>query len=1001
MRPVLVIVALTYWVFPVDAGQVDFDRDVAPILSRRCIGCHSGSAPKGELDLSRKDDALRGGKLGPAIQPGTIEVSQLWIAVSNDVMPPGKPISPVERAVLKTWIEEGAVWGQDPIAPYELTTDFRAGKDWWSLQPLPTIAIPDPTSDWDSNNPIDRFVQARLQGEGLTPSPNASPKELIRRVYFDLIGLPPPPDVVFAFERSPTEQAFAQVVEQLLASPQYGERWARHWLDLVRYAESDGFERNMARPNAWRYRDWVVDSFNSSMPYDKFALMQIAGDAIDPENPEAQRAAGFLVAGVHNTVVAQNEFAQKTARQDELEDIVAAVGQTFLGMTIQCCRCHDHKFDPLTQMDFYRVAASLSGVDFGEKAFITPKAKKFREEREASIRLQRSKLTERFVAIETEVRRRVLERNRTSGHSLPLLHVSPKARWMFEKDATDEVRQIAGELRGNATVKSERLVLPGPNSFVRSEPLPFELGEKTFEAWLTLATLDQSSGGVITIESNDGVTFDSLVFAERQPKKWMAGSNHFLRTRDLQSNEESARPSELVHLAITYQADGMITVYRNGVIQGESYRNDGENGVLPTYAAGSARVLFGLRHSSSSGYFFGEIEEARLYDRALTSEEIEESWKIGPDAPDVAKEALNNEWTRDESTARDAILADLLRLDVEQKSLPAPEPIYTVVSREPTPAYLLERGNVEKRKAPVTPGGVSALEREEFGLDAQSPDSARRIALAHWLVRQDNPLLSRVIVNRIWHHHFGRGLVDTPSDFGFNGGRPSHPELLDWLANWVQNHDFDLKALHRLMVTSRTYQQSSAPREESLAKDFDNRLLWRFTPHRLDAESVRDAILMFAGELNLAQGGPGYRDTREYFNSGTTYYDAVDPQGWEFQRRTLYRFSPRGERGALLDSLDCPDPSSATPRRQSTLTPLQALALLNDQLVLDMADRMAKSLQTENRSTEECVRMAFERTLYREPNSTELKRGMTLVAKHGLAALARALFNSNEFVFVR
>ena len=351
---------------------IDFDRQIAPLLAMRCLECHSGSAPKGKLDLSDRDRSRRGGETGPALVPRRPDTSLLWIRVNQNDMPPKHPLSKAERTLLHQWITEGARWGTNPIDRLRYSTSSRAGYDWWSLQPLASPTPPPVKAETWPRNDIDRFVLARLERRGLSPAPPANPRALIRRLFVNLHGLPPDPATVAAFVADPSDTAYEALVDRLLASPRYGERWGRHWLDVVRFGESNGFERNAPRTTFWHYRDWVIQSLNQDMPYDRFAQLQLAGDLILPGRQGAA-AAGFLVAGVHNTVVGGSKRMKLLARQDELEELVGSVGQTFLALTINCCRCHDHKFDPIPTAEYYRVVAALDGVAHGERDVAQPK----------------------------------------------------------------------------------------------------------------------------------------------------------------------------------------------------------------------------------------------------------------------------------------------------------------------------------------------------------------------------------------------------------------------------------------------------------------------------------------------------------------------------------------------------------------------------------------------------------------------------------------------------
>ena len=692
----------------------DFDRDVAPLIARRCLDCHSGSEAKGKLDLSRKDGFLRGGANGPAIVIGNPVQSQLWERVSDDEMPPRKPLPDEEKAVLKAWIDSGATWGTDPIDPYAVTTDRRAGRDWWAFQPIVRPKVPSSKDELPLVNPIDVFVNERLASKGLQHSRPAGRRTLIRRLSFDLIGLPPNPERVEAFVSDSRSDAYELLVDELLASPEYGVRWARLWLDLARFAESNGFEFDEFRPNAWPYRDWVVHAFNKNMRFDEFTRCQLAGDVLHPDDPEAIEATGFLVAGAYDSPgQAQQSLAmRRVVREDELEDVISTVGQTFLGLTIHCARCHDHKFDPIRQTEYYRLESALSGVRQGER--------------------------------------------------------------------------------------------------------------------------------------------------------------------------------------------------------------------------------------------------------------------------------------------------DLSPLNSPSKT---PRRCYAVSPRSPDPTHVLIRGNPSTPGELVAAGGVTTLAglSPDFGLPPDAPEGERRVRLAAWITDPKNPLTPRVLVNRLWQAHFGAGLVETPSDFGFNGGRPSHPELLDWLASEFVQSGWDIKELHRRIVTSMTYRQSSRMNPEAAKVDANDRLVWRKAPVRLEAEMIRDAMLKVSGALNPAMGGPGFREFQieKALGTAATLYVFVDPKGDETDRRTLYRTWARGGRSGFLDAFDCPDPSTVSPRRAATTTPLQALAMLNNALTLRLADRFAERLRREvgddpGLQVERAYRLAFGRS----PDPVEREAAARVVAENGPAALTRAIFNSNEFLYV-
>jgi hypothetical protein len=703
---------------------------------------------------------LAGGDSGPAMIPGNADRSLLWQRVKSGGMPQKRPPLPAEeKETLRRWIAAGAAWSQTPLDPFRFSTERRAGYDWWALQPLATISQPgerrgvSPT--WPLNA-IDPFILDKLHERGLGPSPQADRRTLIRRLSFDLLGLPPTPEEVAAFVADQRPDAYERLVDRLLASPDYGIRWARHWLDAVRFGESQGFERDKIRENAWPYRDWVIDAFNADLSYREFARLQIAGDVLRPGDHAAIIATGFLVAGPYDEVGKQQQSAAMKAvvRQDELEDLVGLVGQTFLGLTINCARCHDHKFDPIRQQEYYQLCAALDGVQHGTRDLSEP-----------AVSEQAARLDKEIAALQKSLRE--LEKK-------PAEEGSPREELQRQiKDKTDE-----------------RSTLP----------------------------------------------------------------------------------------------------------------------LFTTYA-------------------------------------------VAPQTPGVSR--------------------------------------------------VLVRGNPASLGEAVQPGGVAALgPQAKFDLPADAPDAPRRTRLADWISDRNNPLFARVMANRLWHHHFGMGLVDTPNDFGFNGGRPSHPELLDFLAGELLRGNWSLKTLHRLIVTSATYRQASHFNAEAAAIDAGNRLLWRKNPSRLEAEALRDTMLAVAGELNLQMGGPGYRDFTTYIRN-TQFYEMQDPVGWEYQRRTVYRTWIRSGRSGLLDVFDCPDPSTKTPRRAVTVTPLQALALMNNSFVLRTSEQFARRIGRDaGADPARQVRRAYQLAFAREPDSDELATVESFVAAHGLTELCRVLFNSNEFLYV-
>lgn len=964
----------------VSAQDRAFDQAVAPLLIERCIDCHSGSKPKGKLDLTRKASTAK------VMTPKKLDDSVLWQRVVSGEMPPKKPLSEKEKSILKAWIERGGEWGVDPIDPFRVTTSSRAGYDWWALRPIQRPDLPVvKAKDWPTNA-IDRFILAKLEAEGLTPSPAADNRTLVRRLYYDVIGLPPDPKGSLL---SPMG-----LVDELLASPHYGERWARHWLDVVRFGESHGFEHDELRKNAWPYRDWVIDAFNKDMPYDEFARMQIAGDVLKPGDGAAITATGFLVAGGYDSVgQGQQSAAMKAVvRQDELEDIVGTLGQTFLGLTVQCARCHDHKFDPVRIDEYYRLTAAVAGVRHGERDI---SAKQPIDKSQAEQQKRFEQLRAELAKLDAPIRTQILAERKKVGKGATSSPGNAVARWDFTKSAKDEVGGIEAKLHGDATLSSDGLVLAGMG-YASTPPIGKPIHAKTLLATVRLANVTQRGGAAISLQSPDGLAFDAIVLGERELGRWMSGSEFFKRTQNFQgANETDTKP---VHIAITYHADGSIIAYRNGVQYGSRYRVKSQL----TFDAGKAMLLFGLRHTPAGAnkHLVGTLIRAELFDRALLPDEVAASAGVASDF--VGDDEIVKRLEPAERTARAGLLKRLADLATKNPVPASAMRVYAVNPRAVEPTYLLHRGVASQRGPVVTPGGVAALKlNADFGLDEKAPDADRRRKLAEWITDTKNPLFARVMVNRLWQYHFGVGIVETSSDFGFNGARPTHPELLDWLASEFIANGYSIKHIHRLILNSATYRQASAFRPEAAKRDAGNRWLWRKFPTRLEAEALRDSILSVAGQLNMKQGGPGYQDFKVTVRGATHYYTPVEDDNPALYRRSIYRTAARSGRNGLLDAHDCPDPSTTSPRRALTTTPLQALSLMNNAFVLRMADRFAERVTNEaGAEVSKQVSLVFGLAYGRTPSAEELANVRPVIERHGLAVFCRAVFNSNEFVYV-
>jgi hypothetical protein len=880
-----------------------------------------------------------------------------------------------------------------------LGADGIATNSHWSLRPL-NAALRGAS---DATSPIDAYITARLTTNALALSPEADRVTLIRRLSFDLIGLPPSPREIDDFVQDKSPKAYERLVERLLASPHYGERWGRHWLDVARYTESQGFEYDKLRDNAWHYRDYVIKSFNDDKPYDRFMKEQVAGDVLEPVTSDGIVGASLLVCGPWDEAGnGQANATQKAiTREEEMEDMISVIGQTFLGLTVNCARCHAHKFDPIPQEEYYRVKSVFEGVKHGERSIAGPAETKRREEYIATLKKEIAAAQGIVARIDGEGYKLAAGKRYGTAETAQL-KPAPFARWTFD-GATNHV--MAGELKGGATITNGVLKLGKIGAFYQTVPLPRDIREKTLEAWVALADLEQGGGAAISIQTKDGGVFDAIVFGERQGKKWMAGSSSFERTRDLDAPEETSPPDAFIHMAIVYGSDNSIAVYRNGERYGKPYT---PGNPLQTFRAGSARVLLGMRHTGGGKPFLtGEIKQAALYDRALSAEEVAASFRSAGFA--IPQSEILVSLNAAQRAERERALSKAKKSQAALEAI-KPEPVsYAGTRIQPKPTHNLRRGDVRTPREVVTPGGLSAMKEvdPEFGLAADAPEAHRRLKFAQWLADPRNPLPARVMANRVWHFHFGQGIVATPNDFGVSGAQPTHPELLDWLAMKFIESGWSVKALHRLILNSAAYRQSSSVETASdhyrraVTVDAENQLLWRFPPRRLEAEAVRDAALAVSGQLNPKAGGPSFRpfDTLKF---PANAYVPVDKIGAEFNRRTVYRMNVNSGKEPLLDAFDCPDPSVKTPRRGVTSTPLQALALMNNSFVQRHAGHLAeRALAESGNDLPRAIDIAYRLTLGRPPTKEEAERALGAARERSLTNVCWALLNSTEFVYVQ
>lgn len=782
----------------------------------------------------------------------------------------------------------------------------------------------------------------------------------------------------------------------MLSSPHYGERWGRHWLDLARFSESTGFEYDRMRDNAWPYRDYVIRSLNQDKPYDRFMREQIAGDVIEPMTRDGILGPSLLVCGAYDQAgnAQANATQRAITREEEMEDLLSVVGQTFLGLTVNCARCHDHKFDPIPQVEYYALRSVFDGVKHGERPFEGAEELSQRTERirEAEARLAATRAE--VVRLTEPGFRRTREH---PGNSFTKPGPNAVVSWDFNELP---VLPAGDQMVGGAAIELGQLSLPQPGAYLQSAQLQHDIHEKSLEAWVSLKDLNQQGGAAISIESDAGDTFDAIVFGERQPGRWTAGSEGYRRTQDLDAIDETSTPDEMVHIVIVYGPGERIAIFRNGKPYGQPYA---VNIPIPKFKAGKSHVLLGLRHHGGSRpWLTGALRRAALYDRPLTEDEVREAFQACQSSRTLAD--ILAELSPVQKQAREAAIESLHRAELDLNHAKEPAPVaYAGLRVQPEPTRRLRRGDVKSPEEVLSPGALSAISglSPSLGLAPDSPEASRRLKFAEWLCDPRNPLPARVLVNRLWQYHFGQGLVATPNDFGVNGARPSHPELLDWLATTFIESGWSIKTMQRWIVTSATYRQSSKGSPRGLELDAEDQLLWRYPPRRLEAEIVRDAMLAVSGELNSQLGGPSFRPfTTTDFNA--TFYFPFDKADADFNRRTVYRMNVNSGKDPFLDTLDCPDPSVKTPRRNATTTPLQALSLMNSSFVQRQADRLAaRAISSKPDGLEGTIAAAYQLALGRSPETGELKRATEAARERGLFQVCWALLNSTEFLYVQ
>ena len=935
-----------------------FELKIVPILEANCLECHNSNVSKGNLSLTSLKEALAGGEEGPGLVPSHPDKSRLvqYITGPDPDMPKKKePLSAGDVELIRQWVAGGADWPDTVV----LREKSKGDKSWWAYTPLSKEKPPSPTGlppAW-SKNPIDRYIFAGLTEKNLKPNPPADRHALIRRVTYDLTGLPPTAKEIDTFVIDSSPNAYRKLIDRLLASPQYGERWGRHWLDVVRFGESIGFERNGIIDNAWPFRDYVIKSFNDDKPFDRLTLEHLAGDVIGSGDPAVEVGTTFLVCGPFDNVGNQDPVQKAQIRANTIDEVVRATAEAFLATTIGCARCHDHKFDPVLQEDYYSLYATFAGVKHGARVMAPAKAQKSRADKLKGLTEKKDQFSKKKTGLENAIMGRA-EKN-AAGYDAS-----------YTRPATD--RYGTEETFAPVKAKHLRFISEGLDTNPNASS-GFRLDE--FEVWTggdsPLNVALASNGGKADGKSRIAGDFAGAYGAQltidgKFGARWVASAPDLTIT--------FAKPESISRVFFSSDRLKQLVKHNKTTFVGE-YRievsSDGKNWTEVANSHNRKPATPGQRKKRFLKLETTAAEHKQL--RTFSSE--------------VAK-----------TTAAIAAVPTLPSWWVGQYAEP-PEKSF----------HVFTGGSPQRLGASVLPGSLSTLSEvaPAYQLKNETPEKERRLALAKWITHEDNPLTPRVLANRLWHYHFGIGLVDTPSDFGYMGSKPSHPELLDWLARRIKQNGWRLKDVHRDILLSQTYQQSATYRADAATTDSDSRLLWRFPPRRISAEELRDTLLVIAGKLDSKMGGPGFR-LYQYLVDNVSTYVPLDKHGPETWRRAVYHQNARAAFVDLLSEFDCPDNAFATPKRSSTTTPLQALTLMNHSFTVEMAGFFAERLKQQNATANEGAPVSLESQVTgafliaygRPPDSKEKKAAVSLIKQHGLIAFCRALLNSNELIYL-
>ena len=1098
-------------------ADIDYLRDIKPVLKAKCYSCHGAIRQEANLRLDTVEFMRTGGNTGPALKNGDELQSDLLLRVTapdeSDRMPPeGEPLSLEQIEQFRRWLADGAA------APDHEQPQTNP-KTHWAFQPLLNVEPP------VGNHPVDAFISRRLASAGLQRSPPTDIVSLVRRMFMDLHGLPPTPQQIaewthrFSAAKKKDNQGSGQagslheLIDELLDSPRYGERWAQHWLDVVRYADTHGFEVNTPRPNAWPYRDYVIEAFNKDKPYDRFVFEQLAGDSVGQD-----AATGFMVAAAALLPgqIGKDDESKRLARQDELDEIIVGTTATFLGVTVGCARCHDHKFDPVSQTDYYAMQAFFAGVDYGDREVRGDEYQRRMtkaDEQQPQIAEIRRHLNEyetkaftgRTVIIDDEDLDHVTLLKTKNGHGTNpdgagrgyRNDVGDKSRYgnfsgsrytWWDNNSGEDVftwnPESVGRFRlwiswgvhgsgvhtrdaryvldhdGDLSTKNDQEQIAVADQYYFTGVTNGESEQKPLWSGLFYAGIHDLTSATRLIlrggETGTGITADVIVLQAtipdtsslprlRAPVDALKTIEYFAPVKarlvrftsfETIDNDKHQPCIDELEVFTTDSNPKNVALAANGTTASSSgnssntgkhqlkHINDGNYGnsyswISNEHGKGWVQLEFS-KPETINRVEWARDREGKFADRLSIRYRIDtsmdgQSWtpvaqsedRLPMGAAHDNVTALLRNGSSDGGTDVSALATQLQQLEKQVANLRKPRMVFSGKFREPDKTFVLNRGDPEQPTAEITPHVLTSF--GSVSLPAESDDVQRRAVLAKWITSSDNPLTARVMVNRIWQYHFGTGLVETSSDFGLNGASPSHPELLDWLAGEFVSSGWSIKHVHRVIMSSKTYQQSSSqPNKtkganthvaDAATVDSSNRLLWHFPSRRLEAEAIRDCMLQISGQLNLKTGGPGF----DFFKTrgGLSGFPPVEEFTANEMRRMIYAHKIRMEPVPVFGAFDCPDAGLPTPRRNQSTTAIQALNLFNSSFVIDQSIAFAKHVQAEaGTSVEDQAELAFRVAVGRPVSAVELVPVLESVKTHGLPTLCRALFNSSEFLFI-